>query len=132
MVFSTPIFLFYFLAATLLLYYLVPRKGRNVVLLLASLFFYYWGERSYTVIMLLSTVVDYSHGLLVERCKGRGNLKGAKLAVASSMVSATWASCSSSSITTSWRGACRRWGWTSCRCWASICPSASASTPSRP
>ena len=86
MVFSTPIFLFYFLAATLLLYYLVPRKGRNVVLLLASLFFYYWGERSYTVIMLLSTVVDYTHGLLVERCKGRGNLKGAKLAVASSMV----------------------------------------------
>ena len=86
MVFSTPIFLFYFLAATLLVYYLVPRKGRNVVLLLASLFFYYWGERSYTVIMLLSTVVDYTHGLLVERCKGRGNLKGAKLAVASSMV----------------------------------------------
>ena len=86
MVFSTPIFLFYFLAATLLVYYLVPRKGRNVVLLLASLFFYYWGERSYTVIMLLSTVVDYTHGLLVERCKGRGILNGAKLAVASSMV----------------------------------------------
>ena len=86
MVFSTPIFLFYFLAATLLVYYLVPRWGRNVVLLLSSLFFYYWGERSYTVIMLLSTVIDYTHGLLVERCKGRGNLKGAKLAVASSMV----------------------------------------------
>ena len=86
MVFSTPVFLFYFLAATLLIYYLVPRWGRNVVLLLSSLFFYYWGERSYTVIMLLSTVVDYTHGLLVERCKGRGNLKGAKLAVASSMV----------------------------------------------
>ena len=86
MVFSTPIFLFYFLAATLLVYYLVPRWGRNVVLLLSSLFFYYWVERSYPVIMLLSTVVDYTHGLLVERCKGRGNLKGAKLAVASSMV----------------------------------------------
>ena len=31
-------------------------------------------------------MVDYTHGLLVERCKGRGNPKGAKLAVASSMV----------------------------------------------
>ena len=42
MVFSTPTFLFYFLALTLLIYYLVPRKFRNVVILCASLFFYYW------------------------------------------------------------------------------------------
>ena len=32
MVFSTPIFLFYFLVLTLLVYYLVPRKLRNGVL----------------------------------------------------------------------------------------------------
>ena len=86
MVFSTPIFLFYFLAATLLVYYLVPRRGRNAVLLLSSLFFYFWGERVYTVIMLFSTVIDYTHGLLVEHCKEKGNLKGAKWAVASSML----------------------------------------------
>ena len=35
MVFSTPIFLFYFLALTLLIYYLVPRRLRNPVLLCA-------------------------------------------------------------------------------------------------
>ena len=86
MVFSTPIFLFYFLAATLLVYHLVPRRGRNAVLLLSSLFFYFWGERVYTVIMLFSTVIDYTHGLLVEHCKEKGNLKGAKWAVASSML----------------------------------------------
>ena len=40
MVFSTPVFLFYFLAATLLVYNLVPRRGRNVVLLLSSHFIY--------------------------------------------------------------------------------------------
>ena len=86
MVFSTPIFLFYFLALTLLVYYLVPRKGRNVVLLISSLFFYYWGEREYVAIMFLSTAIDYVHGLLVERCKARDNDRGARMAVASSIV----------------------------------------------
>ena len=86
MVFSTPIFLFYFLTLTLLVYYLVPRRLRNPVLLCASLLFYFWGERVYTVIMLLSTAIDYTHGMLVERCKARGNDRGARMAVASSMV----------------------------------------------
>ena len=86
MVFSTPIFLFYFLALTLLVYYVVPRKGRNVVLLISSLFFYYWGEREYVAIMFLSTAIDYTHGMLVERCKKKGNNKGARMAVASSII----------------------------------------------
>ena len=86
MVFSTPIFLFYFLVLTLLVYYVVPRKGRNVVLLLSSLFFYYWGERVYVVIMFLSTAIDFTHGMLVERCKQKGNDKGARMAVASSVI----------------------------------------------
>ena len=86
MVFSTPVFLFYFLALTLLVYYLVPRKWRNPVLLLSSLLFYFWGEREYVTIMLVSTAIDYTHGILVERCKEKGNDKGARLAVASSIV----------------------------------------------
>ena len=85
MVFSTPVFLFYFLVLTLLVYYVVPRKLRNLVLLISSLCFYYWGERSYTVIMLLSTAIDFTHGMLVEHFKGKGKLKYARLAVASSM-----------------------------------------------
>ena len=86
MVFSTPIFMFYFLVFTLLLYYVVPRRGRNVVLLCASLAFYFWGERVYVAIMFLSTAIDFTHGLLVERCKAKGNDKGAKLAVTSSII----------------------------------------------
>ena len=86
MVFSTPVFLFGFLVLTLLIYYLVPRRFRNLVLFASSLFFYFWGEPTYFYIMLISTAVDYTHGLLVERCKKKGNLRGAKLAVASSMV----------------------------------------------
>ena len=86
MVFSTPVFMFWFLVLTLGIYFVVPRKFRNLVLLTASLFFYYWGEREYVSIMFLSTLIDYTHGLLVERCKGKGNIKGAKIAVASSIV----------------------------------------------
>ena len=86
MVFSTPIFLFCFLVLTLLVYYVVPRRFRNPVLLCASLLFYYWGEQTYVLIMFLSTAIDFTHGLLVERCKNRGNDRGARLAVASSIV----------------------------------------------
>ena len=86
MVFSTPLFLFYFLTVVLLVYYLVPLRLRNGVLMLASLFFYYWGEQGYTVIMLLSTVIDYTHGLLVQRFRNQGKDQYARLAVASSVV----------------------------------------------
>ena len=85
MVFSTPIFMFWFLVLTMGIYFVVPRKFRNLVLLISSLFFYYWGAQEYVMIMFLSTVIDYTHGLLVERCKGKGNIKGAKIAVGSSI-----------------------------------------------
>ena len=86
MVFSTPEFFFYFLVLTLLVYFVVPRKLRNVVLLCSSLVFYFWGEQEYVLIMFLSTAIDFTHGLLVERCKKKGNDKGARMAVASSIV----------------------------------------------
>ena len=39
MVFSTPLFLFYYLPLVLLVYYVMPVRFRNFDLLLASLFF---------------------------------------------------------------------------------------------
>lgn len=86
MVFSTPLFLFYYLTLVLLVYYVVPVRFRNFLLLVASLFFYYWGEQIYTVIMLVSIAIDYSHGLIVHRCKEKGNDTGARIAVASSVL----------------------------------------------
>ena len=86
MVFSTPLFLFYYLTLVLLVYYLTPVRFRNFVLLIASLFFYYWGEQGYTVIMLLSIGIDYIHGIAVDKFRKKGNDLGARLAVASSMV----------------------------------------------
>ena len=85
MVFSTPVFMFAFLVLTLAIYYVVPRKLRNLVILCASLFFYYWGEQEYVIIMFLSTAIDFTHGLLVEKFKARDNDKAARWVVASSI-----------------------------------------------
>lgn len=86
MVFSSLLFLFRFLPIVLLIYYIMPRKLKNLTLFLASLFFYAWGEPVYVVIMIFSTMVDYTHGRLVSRFLTQGNQKKAKLAVASSMI----------------------------------------------
>ncbi|NIK71297.1 MBOAT family protein [Paenibacillus sp. BK720] len=67
MVFSSLLFLFIFLPSVLLLYWLSPRRGKNLILFLASLVFYAWGEPVYIVIMLISTVTDYSFGLLLSK-----------------------------------------------------------------
>ncbi len=85
MVFSSVFFLFVYLPVVLLAYYVTPLKWRNAVLLVLNLIFYGWGEPVYILIMFLSITIDYTHGLLVERCKRRGNDRGARLAVASSV-----------------------------------------------
>ena len=87
MVFSSTLFLFLYLVITLALYYIVPLKLRNLVLLVVSLIFYGWGEPVYIVIMFASIAIDYTHGMLVTRCKNKGNLRGAKGAVVSSVIS---------------------------------------------
>ena len=71
MVFSGLPFLFFYLMAVVLIYRLTPLKLRNLFLLLASLAFYGWGEPVYILIMLLSILVDYTHGMLVERWRDR-------------------------------------------------------------
>ena len=56
-----------FLAANVLVYYLLPQKLRNLQLLLSSYYFYMCWDPKYALLMLLSTVVTYACGLLVER-----------------------------------------------------------------
>ena len=67
MVFSSLSFLGGFLPIFLAAYFCAPRKFRNSVLFFGSLVFYAWGEPVYILIMLFSTVLDYSVGLGLER-----------------------------------------------------------------
>lgn len=86
MVFSSLNFLFVFLPIVLALYFLCPQKFRNFILFASSLIFYAWGEPIYVLIMIFSTLVDYTHGMMVEYFKNKGQDKKAKIAVASSMI----------------------------------------------
>ena len=78
MVFSSNIFLFFFLPVTLALYFLAPRRARNAVLLLVSLFFYGWGEPVYLLLMLAVIVLNYLFGLWIAALNAQGSpTKGA-------------------------------------------------------
>lgn len=71
MVFSSILFLFYFLPITLILYFIIPKiPWKNLVIFVTSLLFYAWGEPVYVVIMLFSTFFDYVNGLLLEKYEG--------------------------------------------------------------
>lgn len=86
MVFSSLLFLFRFLPIVLIAYYVCPKRFRNAVLFLLSLVFYAWGEPVYVVLMLFSTLVDYTHGLLAEKYLTQKNTFKAKCIVASSVI----------------------------------------------
>ena len=86
MVFSSLLFLFRYLPIVLAIYFILPKKFRNALLFVASLVFYAWGEPVYVVLMLFSTVVDYSHGIFVAYFKSQGKIGAARIAVASSMI----------------------------------------------
>lgn len=68
MVFSSTVFVFFFLPVCLIAYYLVPGiRLKNLALLLCSLVFYAWGEPIYIALMLLSILANYWLGLNMER-----------------------------------------------------------------
>ncbi|CAN5184176.1 MBOAT family protein [soil metagenome] len=67
MVFSSHIFVFYFLPLALLCYYAAPRAGKHLVLTLASYVFYGWWNPWFTLLMLFSTIIDYYCGKAITR-----------------------------------------------------------------
>jgi alginate O-acetyltransferase complex protein AlgI len=83
MLFSSITFLYYFLPTVLGLYFIVPKKFKNLVLLLFSLFFYFYGEPIYSVLMIVSIVSGYLHGLWIHRLR---NGRHAKVPMISSFI----------------------------------------------
>lgn len=64
MVFTSHIFLFYFLPVTLLVYYLLPYQ-RNLFLLIVSYIFYGWWNPWFVLLMLLATLINYIGGHVI-------------------------------------------------------------------
>lgn len=86
MVFSSHLFLFYFLPFSLGLYYLMPIRGRNLLLTLLSYLFYGWSNPLFTLLMLFSTVVDYVCGWVIGGTIPARNQRTRKIALFVSIV----------------------------------------------
>ncbi len=72
MVFSSLTFLLIFLPVLSIIYFLVKNnKAKNYILLLFSLIFYAWGEPIYIIIMLLSILVTYIAGIVINKSKSK-------------------------------------------------------------
>src|SRR5437879_7332515 len=68
MVFSSPIFLYFFLPVVLTGYLLLRGQAvKNLWLLFFSLLFYAWGEPVFILLALASTLMNYYLGLWVDR-----------------------------------------------------------------
>jgi alginate O-acetyltransferase complex protein AlgI len=65
MVFSSHLFVYYFLPAALALYYLSPARLRNLVLTLTSFVFYGWANPAFGLLLSATTIVDYVCGLML-------------------------------------------------------------------
>ena len=74
MVFNSIEFLI-FLPIVVLLFYLLPHKWRWLMLLAASCVFYMWFVPKYILILLVTIVIDYSAGVLMERYADQHKLK---------------------------------------------------------
>lgn len=72
MEFSSLVFLFIFFPFFLLLFFTLKNGARNSFLLLASLIFYTWGEGAFVFLLVLSIVVNYFFGLLIDIIRQRG------------------------------------------------------------
>ena len=59
MVFSSIVFLLYFLPAFLITYYFADKKYKNIVILLFSIFFYSWGAPKFIFVILATTFIDF-------------------------------------------------------------------------
>jgi alginate O-acetyltransferase complex protein AlgI len=70
MVFSSQIFLFYFLPLVLCAYYLLPFRARTALIACSSYVFYGWANPIWAVIMFFGSSVDYVCGLLLLRLSG--------------------------------------------------------------
>jgi alginate O-acetyltransferase complex protein AlgI len=93
-VFSSYLFLFYFLPAALAAYYASPPRARHLILTIASYVFYGWANPLFLPLLLFSTTVDYFAGLALARYPaiedGAGRPRrptGAKVALVASILS---------------------------------------------
>jgi alginate O-acetyltransferase complex protein AlgI len=76
MVFSSYLFLFYFLPLTLVLYYASPKRAQHLILTLLSYVFYGWANPLFVILLLISTLIDYVAGRAIGQERERLDAEG--------------------------------------------------------
>ncbi len=71
MIFASMTFLWIFLPILLIIYFLAKDKYRNIILLIFSLIFYSWGEPKYVFLMIISIMLNYVLGLILDKTKNK-------------------------------------------------------------
>ena len=84
MVFSSPLFVFYFLLLSLGVYYASPVRWRHAGLSVLSYIFYGWWNPWFMTLMFGSTLVDYGCGRLI--ANGRHRKAGLMISVISNLL----------------------------------------------
>ena len=82
MLFSSLTFIYIFLPTIIFIYYILLRKSRflqNLFLFMASLVFYAWGEPKFVLLLILSIIVNWLFGIIID--KKREYRKIAKLLI---------------------------------------------------
>lgn len=74
MVFSSYLFIFFFLPLALLGYYAAPKRLRHLTLTIFSYIFYGWANPWFCLLMLFNTSVDYTNGRLMQAYPARKKL----------------------------------------------------------
>ncbi len=69
MLFSTPVFLFFFLPIVLIVYYLTPRILRNLILIFFSILFYMSSSTDFIVILLTLICINFFTAYLIAGSK---------------------------------------------------------------
>jgi len=71
MVFSSSLFILYFLPAALLAYYLIDKKYKNLVIVAFSILFYAWGAPKYLFVVLAAMIMDFFFANHIHKHQGK-------------------------------------------------------------
>lgn len=71
MVFSSSIFLFYFLPVFLAVYFLTPSRFKNLVTLLVSIFFFAWGAPKFVFVLSGAVILDFFVARFIHKNEGK-------------------------------------------------------------
>ena len=78
MVFADLFFIYFFLPVCLICYFITKNpRFRNAVLIVFSLIFYAWGEPVWVSILIVSSLVDYLNGLIIDKYRDKWQAKAA-------------------------------------------------------